>query len=285
MSNIRPKILVTLIILLIAANCILFVASKKKQTRLKQAQFLITDDTALIEHIQHGVRSFKGLLNDIEYYEPQGVDALLTAMDLIDKIDTLLKIARASSGADPQDFFSATIEVDKSLRDSLFSCYQRFEVAAHAWYPDTLSTSFYPILQRARHNYRQMVETVNDAPRDGTMKLVWNIEMEDTVVVRNVDVVKRENKATWDEIGAKIPRHIRNLDYFIFRQPLDVHENLLKLKKAIGVRDKVTMDGRTYDLTHISPAQLLIVAKHLQLLQMNVNESMLFHVNLYRDED
>ena len=276
-------LLIFIIILLVLANGFIFFQAQQKRNQLDRAHQLLVNDSTMARHLRYVWRIQKSAL--ASYVSPEDTiayAAFLAGIELMEVVDQLEKFSKRTKYSSSVEFFSKPISVDAALRDSLYTSYEKLDAAMRKLYPDTLSEHFYHASKKARVNYQSILSKIGPGLQrfDFPLEIPWELPVEKI----NVTALRVNGVTEWNDAGEKIPAFIRNLDFFTYHSKLGIYENLNTLKQTLGVRNKVRVFDKTYDLADLSPAQLRAIVNHLKFVQSAMNAHIIQPISFYQDE-
>jgi hypothetical protein len=265
-----------------AVNVILLFKWNIKATLLNDAKYMLTDDEPLRKYLyppsakQSPYRRFIYCNSD---------ELFVSTVELTKSLMKLDSLALQVTDNSSEGFFENRLAVSSEIQQDVWSAQQTYRdvLGRCILQQEQTVTKFYENARKtARVEYKKMTDTMGEATNGTSKTFNYTFSLIDTTISTVVTATKNNDSIRWNKRFKLIPHYLEKLDFFCesSRHQQLLHE-IHKLEYVFSKTGFVTVYGKSYDLSNISPAEIRSVCKYVAFRRAEIDNSILTILYVY----
>ena len=256
---------------LLGLNVFLFLTLREKSRNLALAQTL-TSDAEVFLFVSDQKRQTEWLA-----VETQREELAAAASLLFDKIDTLRSQLLMPGSQIPVDYFTKPVAIDKKIQTDLWDAYRKLDETTTVFLETDLPSAHGQMVEfrdRALKQFKDIKARARvSAPGKHALPFYFNIGPGNEF--RNdIGWTKKGDSVKWDNGNLLYINYMTRLESKINSpRALQSKRLLNKMSEIFATPGKLVIYGEIYDLSAITPAELVAICKYLGLFHTEVVES------------
>jgi hypothetical protein len=274
------RIVIGSAVLLLFVNGFLFWKFLAKRNFAEQSMSVLAHNDQWNQYLLEKLESDKSVHSALKkYLDPPSANRIVHAdAEFVKALQALKVVVAEDSLLSTKEFFGIPMTLNDSLQTMLWIAQAEFkESIAHLQTHEQENISFYQKIYVEHRDQLRKIAGEMDRTRSGVKKhFTYNIVLIDDVQPIEIVGYKDDDYVEWNDNYSVACKYLEKLAFFkTALQSRQLKDRLYRLEQAFPEKGKIKVYSKTYDLSHISHAELRSVYKYLWLIKIEIDALLL----------